>query len=63
MKFRPIFLISFNSVKTTNKTIDVFRLLDNTKRTAVGVVEETGDIIGNVSGKDLKVHSVSELSM
>lgn len=43
------------TVKTTNKTIDVFRLLDNTKRTAVGVVEESGDIIGNVSGKDLKL--------
>lgn len=43
------------TVPTTALAIDVFRLLDNTKRTAVGVIQENGDIIGNVSAKDLKL--------
>jgi len=43
------------SVKATAKTIEVFRLMDNKKLTGVAVLDESGRLMGNTSGSDLKL--------
>jgi len=43
------------SVKKDTKAIDVFRFLDQNQRSGVAVVDETGVLVGNTSGHDLKL--------
>jgi len=42
--------------------IDTFKLMDNTKKTAVALVDEQGKLVGNTSAKDLKLFIGSSCS-
>jgi len=43
------------SVKKSTIAIDVFRMMDQNKRSGVAVVDEAGMLVGNTSGADLKL--------
>jgi len=43
------------SVRKDVKAIDVFRLMDQNQRSGVAVVDESGVLVGNTSGHDLKL--------
>lgn len=43
------------AVRKDVKAIDVFRLMDQNQRSGVAVVDESGVLVGNTSGNDLKV--------
>ncbi|EGG17605.1 hypothetical protein DFA_08601 [Cavenderia fasciculata] len=41
--------------KTTTSAIDVFRQMDNTRRSGVAIVDENGRLVGGTSSQDLKL--------
>jgi len=43
------------TVRKDAKAIDVFRLMDQNQRSGVAVVDESGMLVGNTSGNDLKL--------
>jgi len=43
------------SVSTEVFAIDAFKLMDNSKRTGIAVVDQHSQLVGNTSGKDLKL--------
>jgi len=50
------------SVSKNVSTIDTFQLMDNTKKNAVAIVSTTGTLMGNISGRDLKLFIESSCS-
>jgi len=55
------------SVNRNTKAIDVFRVMDHSQRSGVAVVDDSGMLVGNTSGRDLKLFiqtpSISVLDM
>jgi len=50
------------SVSKETSTIDCFKMLDDTKKTGVPIVDQQGYLIGHISGRDLKLFIESSCS-